>query len=67
MLSGQRWYPGLAARLVAVNGGTGALLTQAAQVLALVGVTVADAKITEIDLVVNPHKLRRAQAITAPT
>jgi RNA polymerase sigma-70 factor (ECF subfamily) len=57
VLAGQKWYPGLAGRAVAVNGGTGALMTLDDQLLAVVGVTVSDGRITEIDLVVNPDKL----------
>lgn len=58
LLGGRRWYPGnAAARLIALNGGTGAVLTLDGAVLALVGVTVAEGRITEIDLVANPEKL----------
>jgi RNA polymerase sigma-70 factor (ECF subfamily) len=60
LLAGRTWYPGLAARLVAVNGGTGVLMTIGGEVVAAVGVTVAGGRITEIDLVVNPDKLERA-------
>jgi RNA polymerase sigma-70 factor, ECF subfamily len=58
LLAGSRWYPGMAGRLVAVNGGTGALMTRGGEVLGVVGVTVAGGRITEIDLVANPDKLR---------
>jgi len=61
LLAGRTWYPDLAARLVAVNGGTGALITAHGEVLAAVGVTVAGGRITEIDLVVNPDKLEGAR------
>jgi RNA polymerase sigma-70 factor, ECF subfamily len=59
LLAGQTWYPGLTGRLVAVNGGTGVLMTVGGGVVAAVGVTVAGGRITEIDLVVNPDKLER--------
>jgi len=62
LLAGQRWYPGaLAGRMVAVNGGTGALITMDGEVLAAVGITVANGLITEIDIVANPDKLARAR------
>jgi RNA polymerase sigma-70 factor (ECF subfamily) len=61
LLAGRRWFPALAARLVAVNGGTGALMTEGDQVLAVVGVTVSGGRITEIDLVANPDKLSGAR------
>ena len=58
VLGGQRWYPSpWAGRLVAVNGGTGALLSMDGEVLAVVGITVAGGRITEIDVVANPDKL----------
>ncbi|TMC11265.1 MAG: RNA polymerase sigma-70 factor [Chloroflexi bacterium] len=57
LLAGHKWYPGLAGRAVAVNGGTGALMTLDDQLLGVVGVTVAEGRITAIDLVVNPDKL----------
>lgn len=57
LLAGRRWFPELAGRMVAVNGGTGALMTSRDEVLAVVGVTVAGGRITEIDLVANPDKL----------
>jgi RNA polymerase sigma-70 factor, ECF subfamily len=61
LLAGQTWYPGLAGLLMAVNGGTGALMTVGGEVVAAVGVTVAGGRITEVDLVVNPGKLERAR------
>jgi hypothetical protein len=48
--------PGLAGGLVAVNGGTGALISGGGEVLGIVAVTVAGGRITAVDLVVNPHK-----------
>jgi RNA polymerase sigma-70 factor (ECF subfamily) len=65
VLAGRTWYPGFAARLIALNGGTGILATRDGEVLALVGLTVAGGKITEIDLIVNPEKLRGAQGVVA--
>lgn len=61
LLAGRKWYPDLASRMIAVNGGTGALMTEGDEVLAIVGVTVADGRITEIDLVANPDKLSGAR------
>jgi RNA polymerase sigma-70 factor (ECF subfamily) len=61
LLAGRTWYPGLAGRLVAVNGGTGALMTAGGVVIGVVGVTVSRGRITEIDLVVNPDKLGEAR------
>lgn len=55
----------VAGRLVAVNGGTGALMTVGGEVVAAVGVTVASGRITEIDLVVNPDKLDGARRAAA--
>ena len=63
LLGGRRWYPDVAARLVAVNGGTGALVTAGGEVIGAVGVTVAGGRITEIDLVVNPDKLAGARRV----
>jgi RNA polymerase sigma-70 factor, ECF subfamily len=60
LLAGQRWYPGMEGRIASVNGGTGALITLAGELLAAVGVTVAGGRITEIDMVTNPDKLERA-------
>jgi RNA polymerase sigma-70 factor (ECF subfamily) len=61
LLAGRTWYPDVAGRLVAVNGGTGLLMTAGGEVVGVVGVTVAGGRITEIDLVVNPDKLERAR------
>jgi RNA polymerase sigma-70 factor, ECF subfamily len=61
LLAGQTWYPAPAARLIAVNGGTGALISAGGEVVAALGVTVAGGRITEVDLVVNPDKLERAR------
>lgn len=63
LIAGRVWYPALAGRLVAVNGGTGALI--GGEVVAAVGVTVASGRITEIDLVVNPDKLDGARRAAA--
>jgi len=65
VLAGRTWYPGFAAHLIALNGGTGILATRDGEVLGLVGLTVAGGKITEIDLIVNPEKLRGAQGVVA--
>lgn len=65
LLAGLTWYPGLAGRLLAVNGGTGALVTLGGEVLGVVGVTVAGGRITEVDLVVNPDKLGRVHVPTS--
>jgi RNA polymerase sigma-70 factor (ECF subfamily) len=62
VLGGQRWYAsGWAGRLVAVNGGTGALISVDGEVLAAVGVTVAGGRITEIDIIANPDKLTQVR------
>ena len=58
---GRRWYAGVTTRLVAVNGGTGVLLANGDEVTGAIGITVAGGVITEIDVVVNPDKLRSAQ------
>jgi RNA polymerase sigma-70 factor, ECF subfamily len=65
LLGGLKWYPGMTVRRIAVNGGTGALVTHDDRVIAGVGVTVADGRITEIDLVVNPDKLQRIASSTS--
>jgi RNA polymerase sigma-70 factor (ECF subfamily) len=65
VLAGRTWYPDITARLIALNGGTGILATRDGEVLGLVGFTVADGKITEIDLIANPEKLRGAQGMVA--
>jgi RNA polymerase sigma-70 factor (ECF subfamily) len=65
LLAGQTWYPGLASRLIVVNGGTGALMTVGSEVVAAVCVTVAGGRITEIDMVVNPDKLEGARRAAA--
>ncbi|HEX4213166.1 MAG TPA: RNA polymerase sigma factor SigJ [Candidatus Dormibacteraeota bacterium] len=57
LMTGRLWYPGMVARTVSVNGGTGAVVSRGGSILAAVGVTVADGRITEIDIVVNPEKL----------
>jgi RNA polymerase sigma-70 factor (ECF subfamily) len=61
LLAGRTWYPGLAGRLVAVNGGTGALMTAGGEVLGVAAVTVAGGRITAVDLVVDPDKLAGAR------
>jgi RNA polymerase sigma-70 factor (ECF subfamily) len=63
--AGQTWYPGMTARMVAVNGGAGALMTADGEVVAVVGVTVAGGRITAIDIVVNPEKLEGARRAVA--
>lgn len=63
LMGGRTWYPEYSVRLVAVNGGTGILVTWAGEVLSLVCIAVAGGRITEIDMVVNPEKLRRARAV----
>jgi len=44
LLAGRTWYPGLAGRLVAVNGGMGALMTAGGEVLGVAAVTVASGR-----------------------
>jgi hypothetical protein len=51
--------PGPTGRLIAVNGGTGALVTHDGTVMAIACVYAAGGLITEIDLVANPDKLQR--------
>lgn len=58
LMTGRLWYPGAVARTAAVNGGTGVVVTQGGSILAVIGVTVAEGRITEVDIIVNPDKLR---------
>lgn len=58
---GYRRYPGAVGHTVSVNGGTGAMVSKDGQVIALVALTVAGGRITEIDAVFNPEKLERLQ------
>ena len=57
---GLKLLPGATGRLVGVNGGTGVLISHEGRVIAIVGITVANGLITEIDTVANPAKLQRA-------
>lgn len=59
LLASLRWYPEATARSVALNGGLGALVMAGGQVIAAIGVTTAEGRITEIDVVANPDKLSR--------
>jgi RNA polymerase sigma-70 factor (ECF subfamily) len=45
-----------------VNGAAGLVFEAAGGVVGVMGFTVADQRITEIDFVVNPEKLRRVVA-----
>ena len=45
-----------------VNGGPGAIVVRDDRVLAVVGVTVSDGRISEIDIVGDPAKLKRVGA-----
>jgi RNA polymerase sigma-70 factor, ECF subfamily len=65
VMGGRTWYPGYSAALVAVNGGTGVLVTLDGKVLGLVAITVAGDRITEINMVVNPEKLRGVAGVVA--
>jgi RNA polymerase sigma factor (sigma-70 family) len=47
------------ARPVLVNGGPGFLVARDSEPLALIGVTVRDSKIIEIDILADPERLRR--------
>jgi RNA polymerase sigma-70 factor (ECF subfamily) len=60
LLAGGTWYRGMTARPAWVNGGPGALVVHEGRMIGLVGVTVAEGRITEIDVVVNPDKLAAA-------
>jgi RNA polymerase sigma-70 factor (ECF subfamily) len=60
MMGGRTWYPGYATQLIAMNGGTGVLVTLEGKVIGLIAVTAAGGRITEIDMIVNPEKLRGA-------
>jgi RNA polymerase sigma-70 factor (ECF subfamily) len=64
MMGGRTWYPGYATKLIAMNGGTGVLVSVDGNVIGLIAVTTADGRITEIDMIVNPEKLRGAHAAT---
>jgi RNA polymerase sigma-70 factor (ECF subfamily) len=63
VLAGREWYPEATFRLVTVNGGPGVLVTQRGEVVAVSAVTVAEGRITEIDAIVNPDKLRAVQGL----
>ncbi len=52
-------FPALQAQVVALNGGTGVIVTLDGVLVAAVGVTVAGGRITEVDVVANPRKLGR--------
>jgi RNA polymerase sigma-70 factor (ECF subfamily) len=56
---GFKQFAGAVGRIVAVNGGTGALISMEGRILGVVGITVAGGRITEIDAVFNPDKLQR--------
>jgi RNA polymerase sigma-70 factor (ECF subfamily) len=60
MMGGRTWYPGYATQLIAMNGGTGVLVTLEGTVIGLIALTTAEGRITEIDMIVNPEKLRGA-------
>jgi RNA polymerase sigma-70 factor (ECF subfamily) len=54
------------ARLVKVNGAWGVVVTDKQQLLAVIGFSVADARVTEVDAVYNPAKLRHLDIEPAP-
>jgi RNA polymerase sigma-70 factor, ECF subfamily len=56
---GFKQYAGAVGRTVAVNGGTGAVISMEGRIIGIVGITVAGGRITEIDAVFNPDKLQR--------
>jgi RNA polymerase sigma-70 factor, ECF subfamily len=58
LVTGRLWYPEAVVRTVAVNGGTGVVVSLDGSLIGVVGLTVAEGLITEIDIVVNPDKLR---------
>ncbi len=64
MMGGRTWYPGYATKLIAMNGGTGVLVSVDGNVIGLIAITTAEGRVTEIDMIVNPEKLRGAQAAT---
>jgi RNA polymerase sigma-70 factor (ECF subfamily) len=54
------------ARPVLVNGGPGFLVTRHGQPLALLGLTVRDGRIDEIDILSDPERLRRLDLAAGP-
>jgi RNA polymerase sigma factor (sigma-70 family) len=54
------------ARPVLVNGGPGFLVTRHGQPLALLGLTVRDGRIVEIDILSDPERLRRLDLVAGP-
>ncbi|TYB50068.1 hypothetical protein FXF69_12055 [Actinomadura chibensis] len=56
LLAGQ---PGTAITVEPVNGRAGLVLRRAGQAVAVVGVSVAEARVTAVWIVLNPDKLRR--------
>ena len=48
-------------RAARVNGGAGVVVARQGRVIGVVGMTIAGGRITELDLVVNPDKLRRVR------
>lgn len=61
LTGGRRLFPNVGGRLVRVNGGTGVLLMVHGDVIAVTAFTVANGRITAIDIVANPEKLRTLQ------
>ena len=60
MLTGLgRLYAGVEIRRVPLAGGEGFVLYLNAKVLGVIGMEISAARITELNLVVNPAKLRR--------
>lgn len=56
--------PGMSEQVVTVNGGPGAMFTDAAgRVLVVIGLEVADGEIVSVDAVVNPQKLGHLGAV----
>ena len=65
LLSGlARRYAGVALRPVRLASGDGFVLELAATVIGVVGVEIADGRVTELNLVVNPAKLLRSRCST---
>jgi RNA polymerase sigma-70 factor (ECF subfamily) len=59
--NGFKRYLGAVGHLVSVNGGTGMAVAMDGRVIAMVAVSVAGGRITEIDAVFNPAKLEPLQ------
>lgn len=55
------WYSEASLHLVAVNGSPSIVIQQGSTVIAVATLTVSPARVTAVDVVVNPDKLRHLQ------